>query len=266
MFYVILLGLVGATTVVLLQDAKTSEPKQDRIANVMKKLVKKSEKDQFVCTQLDERYAHYVYESGSNAINVLAGPDYITISAQRQKTHQPLLDVRFDTRTRLFTEKKISESLIKNEKDRESIEQFLKWAIVNFQPEKTTKVYLDNVAFTSLIDELEEARRQNRLTSPIDHAFTQIIPGLAYLIEHYEEISDVDYLFQVRETIIRDLRKLLDDFAELERRQQEKYEHDTLNSLITVQERITQIRRHIDTSREFDLKKTLTTIDERYDQ
>ncbi|KMY44757.1 hypothetical protein AC622_11415 [Bacillus sp. FJAT-27916] len=266
MFYVILLGLVGATTAVLLQDAKSGEPKQDRIANVMKKLVKKSEKDQFVCTQLDDRYAHYVYESGPNAINVLAGPDYITISAQRQKTHQPLLDVRFDTRTRLFTEKTISESIVKNAKDREHIEQFLKWAIVNFQPEKATKVYLDNNDFTSLIDELEEARKANRLTSPIDHAFTQIIPGLAYLLEHFDEIADVDYQYQVKETIIRDLRKLLDDFAELERKQQEKFEHDTLNRLITVQERITQIRRHIDTSREFDLKKTLSTIDERYDQ
>ena len=85
MFAVILLGLVGATTVVFLQDAKSTGPKQERLANVMKRIAGKNQKDQFVCTQLDERYAHYVYELDSNILSVLAGPDYITINAQRAK-------------------------------------------------------------------------------------------------------------------------------------------------------------------------------------
>lgn len=266
MFYVILLGLVGATTVVFLQDAKSGEPKQERLANVMKRIAGKNQKDQFVCTQLDERYASYVYEMDSNILSILAGPDYITINAQRAKTKQPLLGVRYDTRSRVYTEKKISEQLLKKENDIEKIDLFLQWAIRNFQPEKTKLLYKNNKNYTALINELEDARNRNRLSSPIDHAFTQIIPSLGYLLEHIELITDIDYEHQVKETLIKDLRKLIADFIQLGTKQQEKYEHDTLNRLITIQERITQIRRHIDNKREFDLKKTLTTIDQRYEK
>ena len=265
MFYVILLGLVGATTVVFLKDAKPAEPKQERLANVMKRIAGKNQKDQFVCTQLDDRYAHYVYELDSNILSILAGPDYITINAQVAKTNQPLLDVRYDTRSRVYTEKNISKQLLKKENDIDKIELFLKWAIMNFQPEKTKLLYQNNTEYTALINELEDARNRNRLSSPIDHAFTQIIPSLGYLLEHVDLIADVDYEHQVKETIIKDLRKLIVDFTQLETKQQEKYEHDTLNRLVTIQERITQIRRHIDNTREFDLKKTLTTIDQRYE-
>ncbi|OCA86963.1 MULTISPECIES: hypothetical protein [unclassified Bacillus (in: firmicutes)] len=266
MFYMILLGLVGATAVVFLQDAKPAGPKQERLANVMKRIAGKNQKDQFVCTQLDDRYAHYVYELDSNILSILAGPDYITINAQKAKTKQPLLDVRYDTRSRVYTEKKISEQLLKKESDLEKIDLFLRWAIMSFQPEKMKMIYQNNNNFTALINELEDARKRNYLSSPIDHAFTQIIPSLGYLLEHVDLISDVDYEHQVKETIIKDLRKLIADFSQLESKQQEKYEHDTLNRLIIIQERITQIRRHIDNTREFDLKKTLTTIDQRYEK
>ena len=265
MFSVILLGLIGATTVVFLQDAKPTGPKQERLANVMKRIAGKNQKDQFVCTQLDERYAHYVYEVDSNILSILAGPDYITINAQRAQTKQPLLDVRYDTRSRVYTEKKISEQLLKKDNDIEKIDLFLQWAIMSFQPEKIRMLYQNNQGYTDLLSEVEDARNRNRLSSPIDHAITQIIPGLSYLLEHVELIADVDYEYQVKETLIRDLRKLIADFIQLETKQQEKYEHDTLDRLIKIQERITQIRRHIDNTREFDLKKTLTTIDQRYE-
>ena len=266
MFYVILLGLLGATTVVFMQDAKSKGPKEERLANAMKRIAGKNQKDQFVCTQLDDRYAHYVYELDSNILSVLAGPDYITINAQRAKTKQPLLEVRYDTRSKMYTEKRISEQLLKRDKDIEKIDLFLRWAIMNFQPEKTRVLYQNNNDYTALLNELEDARNRNRLSSPIDHAFTQIIPGLSYLLEHVDIIADVDYEYQVKETLIRDLRKLIADFVKLETKQQEKYEHDTLNRLIKIQERITQIRRHIDNTREFDLKKTLNTIDQRYEK
>lgn len=265
MFYVILLGLVGTTTAILLKEAQPSEPKQERMAETMKKLTAKNQKDQFVCTQLDERYAHYVFENGVNTISILVGPEYITVNAQRAKTQQPLLDVRFDVNRQVYTEKKISELLIKKDRDRKHIEQFLAWVVVNFQPEKKRMLYQNSKSYTALIAELEDARRYNKLTAPIDHAFSQITPGLGYLLEHKEYIADVEYEHQVKETIIRDLRNLLEDFIRLDRQQKEKFEHETLSRLITIQERVTHIRKHIDRTREFDLRKTLSTIDERYE-